>query len=327
MKKIGIIGATGFTAYELLKILIKHKHVKITYLASISRAGKKLSDIHPDLDELDIELQKYDIEDIKKQDLSCVFLTIPHGTSMTYVPELIDAGIKVIDMSADFRFNDYKIYERAYDKHSCRDYCQQAVFGLPEWFREDIKKTKLLANPGCYVTAALLPLLPIKDDITSIIIDAKSGMSGAGKKQVETFLSEYMKENFKAYKVAMHRHQPEIETYIQQKIEFTPHLLPIYQGILATIYFRSELSISELETKLIKEYKDEKFVNILADEDPEIKQVAGTNLCSFKLYPGSQDGQFIIVSVLDNLIKGASGQAVQNMNLMLGFNESEALGV
>jgi len=325
MKKIGIIGATGFTAYELLKILVKHPHVEIAYLASISSAGKKIIEIHPDLDLLDLDLQKYNINDVKSLGLSCVFLTIPHGTSMNYVPALIDAGIKVIDMSADYRFNDSRIYETAYDKHISPSYCNQSVFGLTESFRDKIKQANLIGNPGCYVTTALLPLMPIKKFINSIIIDAKSGMSGAGKKQVETHLAEYMKENFKAYKVAAHRHQPEIETYLDQKIEFTPHLLPIYQGILATIYFRSELSFSELEKILSDTYKDEQFVNVLSDEDPEIKQISGINVCNFKLYNGSQFGQFIIVSVADNLIKGASGQAVQNMNLMLGFEESEAL--
>ncbi|OGI09079.1 MAG: N-acetyl-gamma-glutamyl-phosphate reductase [Candidatus Margulisbacteria bacterium GWF2_35_9] len=325
MKKIGIIGATGFTAYELLKILLNHSHIEISYLASISSSGKKLVDIHPDLNKIDLVLEKYDISEIKSRKLACVFLTIPHGTAMKYVPELIDAGVKVIDMSADFRFNDYKTYEKVYATHTSPEYCKKSVFGLPEVFREKIKHTHLLGNPGCYVTSALLPLTPIKNDITDIIIDAKSGISGAGKKEVETHLAEYMKENFKAYKVAVHRHQPEIETYLDHKIEFIPHLLPIYQGILSTIYFRSNLSLDELKDKLVNAYKNETFVKILSDEDPEIKQVAGTNVCNIRLYPASRSGQFIIVSVLDNLIKGASGQAVQNMNIMLGFEEDESL--
>ncbi len=324
MIRVGIIGATGFTGHELIKILNRHPQVTLEIITTTAHAGKSISDLYPDLLGVDLTLELYSVDEMVRRKVDLVFLAVHHGAAMDFVPDLLNNGIKVVDLSADFRFEDPTVYAKAYDTHRYPELCKQAVYGLPEWFRRSIRKANLIGNPGCYVTASLLPLIPLKDVISEVLIDAKSGVSGAGKKLDDAFLSTQVMNNFKAYAIARHRHQPEIETYAGLPIEFVPHLLPISRGILATLYFKSDESLKVLRARLVKAYADEPFVHVI-DRDPEIRMVSGTNHCCMNIYPASHEGRFMIVSVIDNLLKGASGQAVQNMNLMLGFPEEMGL--
>ncbi len=324
MKNIAIVGATGYTGSELIRLLSKHKQAKVVCITSTSQAGIAIKSLYPTLDS-ELVLEEYSLEKMKKLKIDLVFLATPHGTSMQFASELLDNGIKVIDLSADFRFGDVEAYEKKYPKHTSPELCKQAVYGLTEVYRKDVVKAQLIGNPGCYVTSVLLPMLPIKDKVTDIIADSKSGVSGAGVK-VEDQMKQFIAlADFKAYGISNHRHQIEIEYYLNAKIEFTPHLLPIDRGILSTIYFKSKSSLEELQSILDNFYKNEKFVAFLKDGDPKISDVAWTNKCVFKLYKGTKEGNFIMVSVIDNLTKGASGQAVQNMNVMFGFSETESL--
>lgn len=324
MIRVGIIGATGFTGHELIKILVRHPQVILEVITTTTHAGKKISDIYSDLQGVGHVLELYSPAELVRRKVDLVFLAVHHGMAMDFAPELLQLGIKVVDLSADFRFADPKVYEKAYEAHRTPELCKKSVYGLPEWFRKSIKKANLVGNPGCYVTASLLPLIPIRDVISDIIIDAKSGVSGAGKKIDESLLFTQVMNNFKAYGIARHRHQPEIEAYVGMRVEFVPHLLPINRGILATIYFKSDQTLETLKGKLKKAYADEPFVHVI-DHDPEIHMVAGTNHCMMNIYPASHSGRYIIVSVIDNLLKGASSQAVQNMNLMLGIPETAGL--
>ena len=324
MIRVGIIGATGFTGHELIKILNRHPHVQLEIITTTAHVGKNISNLYPDFHGIELVLELYSVEELIRRKVDLVFLAVHHGAAMDFVPDLLKNGIKVIDLSADFRFEDPLVYQSAYDVHRFPELCSKAVYGLSEWFRKSIKKATLIGNPGCYVTASLLPLLPLKEVITDVIIDAKSGVSGAGKKLDESLLATQVMNNFKAYTVARHRHQPEIETYAGLPVEFIPHLLPISRGILATLHFKSDESLESLRSRLINAYADELFVHVI-DFDPEIRMVSGTNQCFMKIYPASHAGRYIVVCVLDNLVKGASGQAVQNMNIMLGFPEDMGL--
>ncbi|MDD5456823.1 MAG: N-acetyl-gamma-glutamyl-phosphate reductase [Candidatus Margulisbacteria bacterium] len=324
-KRIGIIGATGYTGHELIKILRNHPQVEIVYATTTTQAGRNINNLYPDLKYLSLVLEEYDLKKIKKTKLDLVFLAVHHGKAMGFVPELLDLGIQVVDLSADFRFSDVKVYEKIYGKHAFPKYCKTAVYGLPEFYRNKIKKAKLLSNPGCYVTSSLLALLPVIEHAENIVVDAKSGVSGAGKKVEEPYLFGNIHNNFKAYAIAKHRHQPEIESYLKKNIEFVPHLLPINRGILCTVYFNSAKSYEFLRKRLTEAYSKEPYVKVLSEQDPAINMVTGTNNCFVNIYKGSKPKSFIIVSVLDNLIKGASGQAVQNMNLMLGLEEQSGL--
>lgn len=322
---IGIIGVTGFTGHELVKILCRHPFIHLVYGTTTSSVGKQIGELYPDLSFVDLVLSEYSVASVISHKLDVVFLAVHHGKAMQYAAELLNAGVRVIDLSADFRFSSHETYEKVYGAHSEKSLCKQAVYGLPERFRAEIRKAKLVANPGCYVTSALLALLPLKEVATDIIIDAKSGVSGAGKKLDEMYLFANLHNNFKAYGIATHRHQPEIEAYLGQPIEFVPHLLPINRGILSTIYFKSKCSLEELREKLVRAYENELFVRVVAKGSVEISMVAGTNHCALSLHAGSRPGTYILVSTLDNLIKGASGQAVQNMNLMLDISETAGL--
>ncbi len=324
MKNIAIIGATGYTGSELIRLLAKHKQAKVVCITSTSQAGIAIKTLYPTLDS-DLVLEEYSIDKMKSLKIDLVFLATPHGTSMQFAKELLENNIKVVDLSADFRFSDPLVYEKKYPKHTVPELCKKAVYGLTEVYRDDVVKAKLIGNPGCYVTSVLLPMIPIKDKVTDIISDSKSGVSGAGVK-VEAQMKQFIElADFKAYGISSHRHQIEMETYLDAKIEFTPHLLPIDRGILSTIYFKSKSSFEELQSILDNFYKGEEFVTFLKEGDPKISDVAWTNKCVFKLYKGTKEGSFIMVSVIDNLTKGASGQAIQNMNVMFGFKENEGL--
>jgi len=339
MVNVGIVGVTGYTGEELLRILLDHPRVKINGIFSGSACGKSLKDLYPDLAAgLDLICLKPETKNIiTKCDL--VFLALPHTTSMALVPHLVKAGKRVVDLSADYRFKDFRVYEALYQyKHKDKPNLKDAVYGLPELYRSKIRKARLVANPGCYPTAAILALAPLAGlamaDFSSIIIDAKSGVSGAGKKATEEFFASEGREDFKAYKVGIHQHTPEINQALsglagkKVKVTFVPHLLPVKRGILETIYLRQNQKAKTKSQNLInlykRFYKKEPFIRIKPEgEFPRLFDVVGTNFCDIGIRQGP--GSVIIICAIDNLVKGASGQAVQNMNIMCGFPEGMGL--
>ena len=342
MKKINvaIIGASGYTGVELIRILVNHPNVKISALIANSNAGQKISQLYPHLIHFNLpDLKK--IEEVDFSQIDVAFGCLPHTTSQQTFKQILTNGknshLKIIDLSADFRlenFDDYKLwYEH---EHIAKELQPLVVYGLTEIYRDKIKKASLIACPGCYPTSALLPLIPLlKNNLINsenIIIDSKSGTSGAGRNLELGNLFCEINESVKAYSIGNHRHIGEIEQELSKAsgskiiIEFTPHLLPINRGIISTIYatIKDDFKFEDLQNCLSTFYDDEFFVEVIAGE-PNIKDVAGTNMCLISLKKGRKKNQIIIVSVIDNLCKGASGQAVQNMNLIFGFSENEGL--
>jgi N-acetyl-gamma-glutamyl-phosphate reductase len=335
---VDIVGATGYTGQELLDILLKHPNIKIVGLYSATGDPKAISELVPRFkNKTDLICKKLDKKELASDKSQLVFLALPHTYAMDIVAELLKADKYVIDLSADYRLKNTATYEQFYNiKHKDKMHLSQAVYGLPELYRQKIKNAKLVANPGCYPTAAILALAPLvaTDSIAldSIVIDAKSGTSGAGKKASGELQFSEVDEDFKAYKVNTHQHMPEIEQELSKlaqkkiKITFVPHLLPLRRGILETIYVKS--ASRNMSTKLVslykKFFKNEPFVRIRKDGDfPRLKDVVGTNFCDIGM--GISDKNVIIISAIDNLLKGASGQAVQNMNIMLGYPERMGL--
>ena len=336
--RAGIVGVSGYSGAEALKILLKHGQVRVTYVSANNTKGT-IDEIWPNLKGLtNLVCSKYDP---KKAIELCdvIFLAVPHTKAMSMAPALLKAGKLVIDISADYRLKKLSDYIKWYKKeHKDPSNLKKAVYGLPEIYREDIKKAQLIANPGCYPTAALLALAPLVStqgiNIDSIAIDAKSGVSGAGRKASTELLYSENNENFKAYKALNHQHTPEIEQYLQKlggkkfKVDFVPHLLPVNRGILETIYVRLNKSINLANAQKIYErfYKKEPFVRVLKPGvQPELKNVCNTNYCDIGLSMGENKKLIVITSAIDNLVKGASGQAVQNMNIACGFKEREGL--
>jgi N-acetyl-gamma-glutamyl-phosphate reductase len=336
MLKVAVVGATGYTGRELVEILIRHQYVRPHYLTSESYAGQKFSDVYPRFRGLcDLPLEKPDNDRLAECDF--IFAALPHGTSMKMVPGLLNTGRPVVDLSGDFRLQDPGLYPVWYGYEHCHpEYLKQAVYGLPESNREKIKDARLVANPGCYPTAVQLPLAPLLAagvaEAEDIIIDAKSGVSGAGRAARQPYHFPECTENFKAYKITGHQHIPEIEQGLaaaagrQLKVVFTPHLVPMVRGILATIYLKIKARIAEEKIwDTFREYYDsEPFIRLLEDL-PETKHVSGTNYCDIAFRLDKRSCRLIVVSAIDNLVKGAAGQAVQNMNLMLGLPETAGL--
>lgn len=337
MIKVGILGATAYTSLELIKILLKHSQVEITYLGVRRKEKLKISDIFPTLESrLDIECTDLEPENIP-DNVELIFVTLPPVIAMDYVPGILKKGIKVIDFSADYRFKDKNIYETCYkSEHKDAVGITKAVYGLPELFKEDIRNCTLVGNPGCYPTGTIIGLAPlIKSgiiELDDIIVDSKSGVSGAGREPTE--LTHYCErnENFEAYKIGNHRHTPEIDHILSRisktdiSIFFTPHLTPMNRGILNTIYakVKNGITIRDIQTSFTNLYNSEPFVRIKKGETlPCVKDVTFSNFCdvAFRLVKD----RVIVISCIDNLIKGAAGQAVQNMNLMLGFEETCSL--
>ncbi len=339
MIKVGIIGASGYTGVELARILSNHPHVEISVATSRQYAGKPLSNVFPSLRKrVDITCQNLKPEElVDKADF--FFTAVPHKTAMAIVPVLLKAGKKVVDLSADYRIHDALVYEQWYQKHTSKDLLPSAVYGIPELYRGQIKDTSLVANPGCYPTSVILGLAPLLKnkiiDPASLIIDSKSGTSGAGRAQSVATLYCEVADGFKPYKVGgSHRHIPEIEQElsllagIQTTISFTPHLLPISRGILSTMYATLNKKISEKEIQDLYnyKYKDEPFVRICDPGSlPATQHVRGSNCCDIGFSIDRRTGRIIIASAIDNIMKGASGQAVQNMNLMCGLEETSSL--
>jgi N-acetyl-gamma-glutamyl-phosphate reductase len=328
MLHVGIVGVSGFTGLELVKLLMHHPLASIDYIASRSHIGESLSNIFPSLNSIcDKKIEAIDEDKLKGLDV--VFLALPHGVSMELVCR-IHNNVRLIDLSADFRLSK-DLYEKWYKTHSCPDLIETAVYGLPELNKDKIKNAKLIANPGCYATASILAVLPFLDIIDGdIIIDAKSGVSGAGKSLREDLLFSEVVSSFKAYSVAKHRHQPEIQQVLSEikpvNVTFVPHLLPINRGILATIYAHLPAIYDEafLFDTLQKYYKGKPFIRILKDL-PQINNCVGTNFCDLSFVLDKDNNRLIIISVIDNLLKGASSQAIQNMNIMFGLKEEEGL--
>lgn len=339
MIKVGIIGATGYAGGELVRILTGHKEAEIKWYGSRSYIGKKYADVYRNMFQIvDAECMDDNMEELASQ-VDVIFTATPQGLCASLVNEEILSKVKIIDLSADFRLKDVKVYEEWYKvEHKAPQFLEEAVYGLCEINREDVKKARLVANPGCYTTCSILTAYPLARegliDMSTLIIDAKSGTSGAGRGAKLPNLFCEVNENMKAYGVANHRHTPEIEEQLgyaageKVVLNFTPHLVPMNRGILATEYAKltKEVSWDDVKAVYDRYYGNEKFVRVLGqDEYPETKWVEGSNYVDigFKIDP--RTNRIIMMGAIDNLVKGAAGQAVQNMNLMFGLEESEGL--
>lgn len=334
---VGILGATGYTGAELLRLLRSHRSARVTCMTSDRFAGQSIDQVFPHLTGQDLPtLSKIGDDDLSKLDV--VFGCLPHGTTQEVIGAMTK-GPKIVDLSADFRLRDTAVYEHTYGKpHQAVERQKTAVYGLTELARPAIKETDLVANPGCYPTTAQLPLFPLlQADLIQtdpIIIDAKSGVTGAGRAPKEGSLHTEVSEGLHAYSVSTHRHTPEIEQTLSDAagepvtVTFTPHLIPMNRGILATTYVQLRGSVvpEDLQDELERAYQDEPFVRVLPFRSlPATRHVRGTNHCHIAVHPGRLPGRAILLSVTDNLVKGASGQALQNMNIMLDLNETEGL--
>jgi len=336
MIRVGIIGASGYTGVELARILSAHPDVQLTIATSRKYAGKALSEVFPSLRKrVALVCENPDTDElIQRADF--FFTAVPHKTAMDIVPPLLAAGKMVVDLSADFRIRDVKVYEQWYQKHSSPELIDEAAYGLPELYRNQVKKARLVANPGCYPTSITLGLAPLLRekliDPATLIIDSKSGTSGAGRSaSVGTLFCE-VTDGFRAYKVGgTHRHIPEIEQELSAlseesvTVSFTPHLLPISRGILSTMYATTRSPLDEQEVQQLYEhtYADEPFVRVCpAGSFPATQYVRGSNCCDIGVKLDTRTGRIIVLSAIDNIAKGAAGQAVQNMNLMNGFAET-----
>jgi len=338
MIKVGIVGGTGYTGVELLRILALHPEVEVTIVTSRADTGKAIDDVYPNLRGLyKLAFTAPTIESLLGCDL--VFFATPNGIAMTMVEALLDKGIKVIDLSADFRLQDITAWEQWYGMtHACPDLVSTAVYGLVEMNREAIKNASLIACAGCYPTAVQLGLLPLIEagmiNSSLIIADVKSGVSGAGRKAALPTLMSETGESFKAYAVDGHRHLPEIEQGLAianqseaLSLTFVPHLTPMIRGIHATLYTQTEVKLTDIQTLYEKYYINDAFVNVLEQQTaPDTRNVRGSNYCQIGLFKPQGKNTLVILSVIDNLVKGAAGQAVQAMNVSYDFEETLGLG-
>jgi N-acetyl-gamma-glutamyl-phosphate reductase len=341
-KKIGILGASGYTGAELVRLLLRHPKVEIVLLTADRRAGQAMGDVFPQFAPYELPtLVSIDSVDWTTIGLDLVFCALPHATTQKVLQEVLAKApeTKVVDLSADFRLEDAAAYAKWYGhEHHALELQKEAVYGLVEIYRRDIKKARLIANPGCYTSCAILPLVPLLKaraiEPDEIVIDAKSGMTGAGRSAKEEMLFSEVSEGFNAYGVGHHRHMAELDQEFSKAagkevvVSFTPHLLPQNRGILSTIYVRGRRgkTAQELREILVKQYEKEPFIYVLPfGKTPHTRHVRGSNMTHIGVVADRIPGRAIIVSTLDNLTKGASGQAVQNMNLVLGF--AETLGI
>jgi N-acetyl-gamma-glutamyl-phosphate reductase len=335
MIKVGIVGGTGYTGVELLRLLATHPEVELQAITSRSEAGRPVSAIYESLrGHVDLSFSEPDIDTLTACDL--VFFATPNGTAMKMAPALLDSGTRIIDLAADFRLKAPALWEQWYGMpHACEDLLAEAVYGLPELNREQIRSARLVANPGCYPTASALGLLPLVEaglvDTGSLVADCKSGVSGAGRSANAAMLMGEVGESFKAYSVAGHRHLPEIKQtlgWLTDKtvgLTFVPHLLPMIRGIHATLYARLT-GEADLQSLFEERYRGEPFVDVMpAGSHPETRSVRGVNHCRIAIHRPQGGDTVVVLSVIDNLTKGAAGQAVQNMNLMFGLDEDTGL--
>jgi N-acetyl-gamma-glutamyl-phosphate reductase len=341
LAKIGVLGASGYTGAELVRLLLRHPRAAIVLLTADRRAGQEMRDVFPQFAPFDLPpLTAIEQTNFKAANLDLVFCALPHGTTQRVINDLLAkaSGTKVVDLSADFRLADTAAYARWYGhEHHAPVLQREAVYGLVEVYRSEIAKARLVANPGCYTTCAELPLIPLLAakaiEPDEIVIDAKSGMTGAGRAAKEEMLFSEVSEGFHAYGVGHHRHMAELDQEFSKAsgreviVSFTPHLVPMNRGILSTIYVRGRsASAEDLHAILLKFYANEPFVHVLPfGRMPQTRHVRGSNMTFIGVAKDRREGRAIICSALDNLTKGASGQAVQNMNLMLGFPETLGL--
>ena len=333
INKIGIVGATGYVGVELLNLLNRHNDLEVSFLSSNNSLGEELyKKIQPFSN---IKNQKFLPADMaNSHELDFILFATQHNFSMDFVPDLIEKGTRVIDLSADFRISDSSLWEKAYeDEHRAPEFLNEAVYGLPELEREKIKEAKLVAVPGCYPTASILGIIPVIDFIdnkSEIILDVKSGISGAGRNKVEEGLSLEIEDNFKSYSPEFHRHQAEINHFLKknygayQEIIFTPHLIPIFRGEYVTCYLKLKNQKEDFQKVYEDFYNNEKFVRILPKGTvPELKKVQNTNFCDISIF--QKKNVLTIHIAIDNLLKGAASQAIQCLNLMLGLEEKNGL--
>ncbi len=328
---VAIVGASGYTGGELLRFLKDHENVNIKAATSRQFNGVNVSKVHPHLRGYDIKFKNIEPENI---DADLVFTATPHGASMNIVPELMERDINVVDLSGDYRFDEISIYEKWYDlKHTAP---MEAVYGLPELYREEIKQSRLVANPGCFPTGAILAIVPlVKENLTeNVIIDSKTGVSGGGIKPAPVFHYPNCSDNVIPYAVTNHRHMPEIQQEVAKfsdvKVSFTPHLVPVIRGILTTVhtFLKEDVDSEDIKKAYHDFYRGEPFVRILdLDELPRLSAVRGSNFCDIGSFQIDPNNRIVVISAIDNLVKGASGQAIHNMNIMFGFKETESLDV
>lgn len=339
MLNCAVVGATGYTGAELVKILLGHPRVKLAALTTRQEEPIPLRNLVPGVSKKNaLEVRKFSFPEIKHK-ADVVFLALPHTEAMTLAAKFLKAGKIVIDLSADFRLRSSVIYEKWYGvKHGQKKLLAKAVYGLPELYREEIRKADLIANPGCYPTAGCLGIAPLVRDglveLDSIVIDAKSGVTGAGKKLNPATQFCEVNENFYAYKVNRHQHTPEMEQVLSEAagqevhLTFVPHLLPLHRGILATIYLKKRpgVRVSMIRESFERSYGKEPFVRLLGDREfPTLQRVQETNFCEIGFTSDPDQDEVIVITAIDNLVKGASGQAVQNLNIRAGFSEEEGL--
>ncbi len=338
VNRVGIAGGSGYTGIELIRILLGHPKVEVAFITSEKNSGKPVSSVLPSLNKR-FDLKFISVDHGLKQSCDLVFVALPHKTAMSVVPSFLQNCAKVIDFSADYRFRDFSIYEEWYStKHTSPELCKTAVYGLTELNKDNIKSASLIANPGCYSTSIILAVAPlIKEkfiDLKSIIVDSKSGISGAGRTSDLLYSFSERDDSMVAYKVACHRHMPEIEQELSLlsgsaiKITFTPQLVPMIRGILSNVYvdLRQSRAVEDIISLYKLFYKESPFIRIMEEgKAADTKNVKGSNFCDLSLHVDKRNCRLIISSAIDNLVKGASGQAVQNMNLMLGFDEQTGL--
>ncbi len=336
MISVGIVGGTGYTGVELLRLLGAHPDCELRVITSRSEAGKPVADLFPNLRGLtDLAYVEPDHASLEECDL--IFFATPNGVAMTQVPDLLKSGTRIIDLAADFRIHNVSVWEKWYGMtHACPELLDEAVYGLPELNRAAIKEARLVANPGCYPTAVTLGFLPLLKqgliDPGYLIADAKSGVSGAGRSASVGMLMGETGESFKAYAIPGHRHQPEIRQTLSLisdsdvGLTFVPHLVPMIRGIEATLYARLTGDVEDLQSLFEDQYRDEPFVDVMSPgSHPETRSVRGSNHCRIAVHRPQSESVVVVTSVIDNLVKGAAGQAVQNMNLMFGLAENSGL--
>ena len=335
MIKVGIVGGTGYTGVELMRLLALHPQAKVEVITSRSQAGSAVAQLFPNLrGVVDLNFSEPSVNSYRDCDL--VFFATPNTTAMSQATELLEAGVRVIDLAADFRIKHVPTWEQCYGAtHACPELVDEAVYGLPELNREAIRGARLVANPGCYPTSVILALMPLLAngliDPGSIIADCKSGTSGAGRNaSIGTAFCE-VTESVKAYAVSGHRHLPEIRAILQTidaaaDLVFTPHLMPMIRGIHATVYADARGSADQVQNQFEDYYRDEPFVDVMpAGSHPETRSVRGVNICRLAVHFLEAAQKYVVLSVEDNLVKGAAGQAIQNMNLMFGLDETAGL--
>ncbi|HER35544.1 MAG: N-acetyl-gamma-glutamyl-phosphate reductase [Halothiobacillaceae bacterium] len=336
MKKIGIVGGTGYTGVELMRLLARHPQVEVVAMTSRGEAGRRVDDLYPSLrGHTDLVFSDPGEADLAACDL--VFFATPNGIAMREAPALLEKGVRVIDLAADYRLKDLDVWSRWYGmQHASPEWVEQATYGLPELYRDEIRGARLVANPGCHVTATTLAILPVMGvewiDHERIVADSKSGASGAGRSAAVHTLMAEAGESVRTYAAAGHRHQPEIRQTLAAVAEreigltFVPHLVPMVRGIESTVYLPLAGEPEDLQARYERYYAEEPFVDVMPpNSHPETRSVRGNNLCRMAVHRPMEGPMLVVSSVIDNLVKGAAGQAVQNMNLMLGYPETAGL--